>query len=385
MKKGWTEVALGEVLKTVDRTEAVEPDSSYRLLGVRLEGRGAFHRETKLGSEISAKYLNRVESGDFIYSRLYAWKGAFSLVRDDLDQCYVSNEFPLFRPINETDLDLRFLRCWFQLSRVWKIVEADCQGSTPTTRNRYNEQFFLNLRAPLPPLSEQQRIVTHLDAIEERLNRIQKLREESDKELLAALRSAFHKIEAESEWLPMEEVAPLVRREVEIDIDTSYTEFGIKSFYKGIFLRRKMRGDAYDWQKLFWLKEGDVVFSNIMAWEKAIGLALAENDGWVGNHRMLTCEPIREKVLPCWLYSYFTTSKGFAAIEKASPGTAARNKTLKAGSLASIEVPVPKMEDQKHFQRLFDLRRAATQSRESFEDKYDALIPSLLDRIFNQQ
>ena len=29
------------------RIEAVDLDSSYRLLGVRLEGRGAFHRETR--------------------------------------------------------------------------------------------------------------------------------------------------------------------------------------------------------------------------------------------------------------------------------------------------------------------------------------------------
>ena len=384
MKNGFSEFALSDLLEQIDRTERVRPDKKYRLLGVRLEGRGAFHRETKLGTETSAPALNQVKEGDFIYSRLYAWKGAFSLIDSSLDSCFVSNEFPLYRPKSGAKIDLRYLRYWFRHPKVWRIVEEDCKGSTPTTRNRFNERFFERLKILLPPLAEQERIVAHLDAIEHRLNRIQKLREESEKELLAALRSAFHKIEAEAEWLEMGEVAPLVRREVEINLDAIYIEFGIKSFYRGIFLRRKMLGDTYDWQKLFWLKEGDVVFSNIMAWEKAVGLAASENDGWVGNHRMLTCEPIQDRVLPSWLYFYFTTSKGFAEIEKASPGTAARNKTLKAESLLKIPVPVPSTGAQKCFERLFKLHEKYKKQSTFLVSKHDAIMPSMLERIFNK-
>src|SRR5207247_2207100 len=141
VKQRWNEVALGEVLEPVSRSVRVEPEVSYRLLGVRLEGNGAFHRETKLGNEISASLLDRVETGDFIYSRLFACRGAFSLIGPDLGGAFVSNEFPIFAARNPARIDLRFLSYWFRQSRIWKVVEKDCQGSTPLTRNRYKEEY----------------------------------------------------------------------------------------------------------------------------------------------------------------------------------------------------------------------------------------------------
>jgi type I restriction enzyme, S subunit len=123
MRKEWSEVQLGELVEPVSRSERVRPDASYRLLGVRLEGNGAFHRETKLGGEISANMLDRVETGDFIYSRLFACRGAFSLIGPELNGTFVSNEFPIFQARTPHRIDLRFLKFWFRQSRVWKAVE----------------------------------------------------------------------------------------------------------------------------------------------------------------------------------------------------------------------------------------------------------------------
>ncbi len=96
--------------------------------------------------------------------------------------------------------------------------------------------------------------------------------------------------------------------------EASYTEYGVRSFYKGIFLRRKVSGSVFSWQELYRLEPGDIVFSNIMAWEKAIAVAGSEHDGWVGNHRMLVCEPRRDLVLPSCLHHYFMTADGFAKV-----------------------------------------------------------------------
>lgn len=40
--KAWPSVKLGELLEQIDRMERVDPDASYQLLGVRLEGNGPF-------------------------------------------------------------------------------------------------------------------------------------------------------------------------------------------------------------------------------------------------------------------------------------------------------------------------------------------------------
>lgn len=146
MKSPWPMVRLGHVLRLVSRKTIVDPICEYRLLGVRLDGFGPFHRETVLGTETAATRLYEVKSGDFIYSRLFAWRGAFGVINDNLDGYYVSNEFPVFMP--QADLiDARFLCLWFRLPDVLRRVEADCAGSTPLTRNRYNEQFFLDMHA----------------------------------------------------------------------------------------------------------------------------------------------------------------------------------------------------------------------------------------------
>ena len=71
-------------------------------------------------------------------------------------------------------------------------------------------------------------------------------------------------------YRPLSEVAPLIRREVSIDPDATYTELGVRSFHKGTFHRRTLKGAEFTWQGLYRINTNDLVFSNIMAWEGAV-------------------------------------------------------------------------------------------------------------------
>jgi type I restriction enzyme S subunit len=383
VKNGWSEVALGKLLEPVSRSVRVEPDTSYRLLGVRLEGNGAFHRETKLGNEISASILNRVETGDFIYSRLFACRGAFSLIGPELGGAFVSNEFPIFAARNPIRINLRFLSYWFRRSQIWKVVEDDCQGSTPLTRNRYKEEFFNALHVPLPPIPEQQRIVAHLDTIEARLARVQKLREEQELELQAALRSAFRRLEAGAAWVEMGDIAPVHRRPIEISLEGEYPELGARSFGRGIFHKPTLRGDSLTWQKLFQMKAGDIVISNIKAWEGAIAVASESDDGRYGSHRYLTCLADLQRALPEFICFYLLSPSGLEQVGLASPGSADRNRTLAVDRLERIKVPVVPVAAQREFKKLLDLRAKLRAEAAQARQYASALLPSLLDSIFN--
>jgi len=378
----WPRVPLGGLVSQVARTEAVKPDGEYRLLGVRLEGNGAFHRETVRGTETSASRLSKVETGDFIYSRLFAWRGAFGLIGSDLGGSFVSNEFPLFR-VDEARLDARYLNRWFQLPATWLRVEEDCTGSTPTTRNRFKEEFFLKLELPLPPLAEQQAIVARLDALADKTRQLTAHLDAIEADADQLLAQQFQAAIAGAPYRPMSEVAPLVRREVAIDPDTSYTELGVRSFYKGTFHRRTVAGSEFTWQKMFRIEADDLIFSNIMAWEQAIALARPEDHGCVGNHRMLTCLADRKQVLPAFLAYYFTTEKGFAKVYAASPGTAARNRTLVAGNLEAIEVPVPPLAAQQAFTSLQSKLSALRERHVAIREANVALQPAALERLFS--
>ncbi|MDD5645807.1 MAG: restriction endonuclease subunit S, partial [Candidatus Bipolaricaulis sp.] len=148
---------------------------------MRLDGRGPFLRETVSGAETAAKHLSRVAKGDFIYSRLFAWRGAFGVVPDALDSAYVSDEFPTFA-VTPDCLDGDFLRYWFRLPSTLERVTADCSGSTPLTRNRFKENFFLALEIPLPPLTEQQRIVARIEELAALIDEARTLRQRSAEE-----------------------------------------------------------------------------------------------------------------------------------------------------------------------------------------------------------
>ena len=182
----------------------------------------------------------------------------------------------------------------------------------------------------------------------------------------------------------MAKVAPLVRRVVSIDPQTKYPELGIRSFYKGTFQRRTVPGADFSWQDLYRIRTGDLIFSNIMAWEQAIAIAMPEDDGCVGNHRMLSCEEDSNTAVAGFIWYYFTTPEGFEKIYAASPGTAARNRTMTAPALMALEVPVPALTVQKTFNRLQVEFTTLTGKHAAIRKANAALLPATLERVFSE-
>ena len=381
MKHNWEPKRIGEFVKQSENSVALIPTETYSLLGMSLEGRGLFIREQKRGAEIGSKSLNKVVSGEFIYSRLFAWKGAFDFVKDDFEGCFVSDEYPSFL-VDEKEADVKFLHYYFNQSKVWKEVEQYCIGVTKASRNRFKEKFFLDFKINLPLLKEQQRIVSKIDSVKERLDEIKKLRAEQSKDINNLLFSKYTELIESSEWLTMKEVAPIHRRQVEINLDETYFEIGVRSFGRGLFEKPTFKGIDLTWQQPFWMKEGDLLFSNIKAWEGAVGLIPKKYDGWVGSHRYITCLPNLDLINPEFLFYYFKTQEGVEKLSSASPGTVDRNRTLNTKMLHQIEIPVPDITLQEEFVELLHKVNAIKEQHTETEKELTQLIPSLLDKAF---
>ena len=241
---------------------------------------------------------------------------------------------------------------------------------------------MLRFQLLLPSLDEQRCIVTRLNAVADRLSDRRNILKEQQTDLDALLYAAFERITVDAPRLRMSDAAPLVRRPVEIDPESLYTEIGVRSFFRGIFHRRTVPGSEFTWQELFQIAEDDLVFSNLMAWEKGIGLAGTQDGGCVGNHRMLTCQPDTSRVVPKALYFYFTTPSGFSHIEAGSPGSIARNKTLSPAALQAIEVPVPSLDAQRWFDQLHTKVTALRAHHAAISADCDTLLPAMLNDIF---
>jgi type I restriction enzyme, S subunit len=374
-------VAFSEFATPIDRFEPVVPTSEYRLLGMRSRAEGPFLRETKFGTDISASRLNRVRAGDFIYSRLFAWQGSFGVIPPALDGCYVSNEFPLFTIDRERALPEYLVR-WFALPRVQRRVEIDCTGSTPGTRNRYSEDHFLRLELALPPLQDQQRIAELANSLSSRLDEAKRLRAEIQSDAKALLHSVFHRLIQGAAYRPLGEVAPIVRRPVQIELDGEYPELGIRSFGKGTFHKPTLSAAEVGTKRLFRIRQGDLMLSNVFAWEGAIAVAGTSDDGRVGSHRFITCVADSALADANFLCFYLLTEEGLEQVREASPGGAGRNRTLGIRKLEQISVPLPCIGKQSAFTALQAKAQAIRTAQAANQAELDALLPAVLDKVF---
>ena len=242
---------------------------------------------------------------------------------------------------------------------------------------------IVGIEIPLPPLTEQQALVARLDALTEKTQQVEAHLDavERDAEHLLALR--FRDAIVDAPLQPMAEVAPSVRRPVEINIETRYRELGARSFGKGLFIKPDFDGAEATWQKPVWINSGDLVLSNIKAWEGAIAIAGEKHDGCIASHRYITCVPDPERATAGFLAYYLLSEDGLEKIGLASPGTADRNRTLSLGNLCKIEVPTPPLGVQKTFDRLQAEIVALKTKHTAIREANAALLPATLERVFS--
>ena len=375
----WPKVALGEILQRSVEAALLDPDREYHELTIRIWGKGIVSRGKVKGSDVVTQ-RRFVRANQLVLSKIDARHGAIGLVPKELDGAIVSNDFPSFI-VDENQVEPAFLGWLVRSGRFVELCKSSSEGTT--NRVRIKEDRFLSQEIAFPILFEQRAIVTRLDAVADKVRQVEsKLDEiEADAERLLAIR--FREIIEDAEWRTMAEVAPIVKREMKINPDTTYTEIGVRSFYKGTFHRRTMLGAEYTWQDLYWVEREDLIFSNIMAWEQGIAVASDKDHCCVGNHRMLICVANSEIATPWFIWYYFTTPNGFSKISAASPGTPARNKTLKANDLLSIQVPVPHLAKQQAFDqlqtKLAEMKTKHNETRRTLQ----VLLPSILEQTFN--
>jgi type I restriction enzyme S subunit len=370
---------LGELLVRSEETVEIVPTEQYKEVTVRLWGKGVVLRGDVQGQEMAAARRFRLRAGQFILSRIDARNGALGIVPDTLDGAVVSNDFPAYN-IVATRLFPPFLG-W--ICRTRQFVDLCRLASEGTTnRVRLQEDRFLRMAIPLPPLSEQQRIVAKIEELAAKIEQARALKREILTKQGAVLTAAYHQIIRDAPVYPLSEVAPLLRRPVSTRPEKEYAEIGIRSFGRGTFAKPMLLGAELTWQRLYEVRAGDILLSNIKAWEGAIAVVRPEDDGRVGSHRYLTCVPIAGKATATFVCFPLLSPKGLQAVNDASPGSADRNRTLGMEALQQIPIPTPNFEKQCWFDQLVRRVEAAQEVQARSDPELDALLPSILDRAF---
>lgn len=234
----------------------------------------------------------------------------------------------------------------------------------------------------MPPLEEQRQIVARVEALAAKIEEAQKLRQETAEDCEKLLSSAYREIAQDAESKLMGKVAPLVRRPVEVTPFSNYPELGVRSFGKGTFHKPTLTGVDIGDKRIFEIKEGDLIFQIVFAWEGAVAVARPEDNGRMGSHRFLTCVPQEGVAKASYLCLHFLSPYGLEQLGKASPGGAGRNRTLGLKALENIPVPIPSYDKQLWLDDLVTKVELIRKSREESLESEEILLPVLLNKAF---
>jgi type I restriction enzyme S subunit len=172
---------LENLVDWVQDSEPVVRDTEYKFAGIRSFGKGLFEREVRIGGSFAYKSLRRLRTGDFIFPKLMAWEGAFSMVRETFNGMCVSPEFVVFRPKTNV-IVCEVLDTYFRSPVCLEDVRNASTGSNKR-RRRLNPKAFLRLKMPVPSQAIQEQlksIYTFQDdcdrTLQERREKLQLLR-----------------------------------------------------------------------------------------------------------------------------------------------------------------------------------------------------------------
>lgn len=187
LRAGWREIRLDEILRVARNPVEVEPDKTYPNLGIFSFGKGLFLKAPIEGAATSATTLYQVRGGQFIYSRLFAFEGAYARTSSEHNGYFVSNEFPTF-DCNPEFVNVDFLWAYFRSPKVWIEVAAGSKG-IGHRRQRIHPEHILSYQILLPPIDWQYRI----SKIQAEFDRLKDLRKQNIAKLDVLLPSILDK------------------------------------------------------------------------------------------------------------------------------------------------------------------------------------------------
>lgn len=380
--RDWKKYKLRDFLIRVKDGFVIDDLSYYNRVTIRTKGLGIRVRDKAQGLEIGTKKQFFVNTNQFLLSKIDAMNGAFGIVPEECEGAIVTGNFWTYNfdksIIRKTFLELMCIKQVF--------TEFSIKASEGSTNRKYlDEEAFLNLEILLPTLPVQDEIVSTASFISQKINDIKTLEFYQNADLKNLLYSKYIDLTTNCPTEKMSVVAPITRRRVEVEADQEYKELAVRSFGKGTFVKPPFRGIDLTWQKPYWVKDGDLLFSNIKAWEGSIAIVHPEEEDWVVSHRYITCLPDEKKIAPQFLLYYLLSPEGLEQVNLASPGSADRNRTLSLRKLEKIEIPLPPIEKQREFENLLEKTGQMKAYMKASQKELEDLFPALLDKVFKSE
>jgi type I restriction enzyme S subunit len=354
--------------------------------------RGLFLKRPIAGSATSAKVLFRVKKDQFIYSRLFAFEGAYGVVPAEFDGAFVSNEYPTF-DVDRSRLLPQFLELYFKQPTVWEAV-AKASTGVGHRRQRVPPSGVLSTTIPLPPLSDQQGMVARIDAIAGKIEEAKRLRGEAEQEAAALWeRAAAEFCDRSVEDAPLRPLADILE----------VRGGGTPSKSNPFFWEGRIPWVSPKDMKLREIRDSIDHISEAATRETAAklvepGAVLVVVRGMILAHTvpsavlrvpaainqdmkaLIPGPDLLPEYLAAWFWAYNHRLLGL--VEKSTHDT----RKLQTPKLLDTKIPVPPIEQQRRI--IDDLLKLERRVRELVDHQslsaiaLDAVMPAVLDRAF---
>jgi len=161
--KSWPEVRIGQVLSYTEELVKLNDLQEYITITVKRRHGGLEPRETLFGHQIKTKKQYRLIPGAFLISRIQCWHQAYAIVPKEIPENMIASQnYDQF--IISTDVDPRFF-WWFSHSPLFTETVRSSAFGVVIEKMVFNRDAWLEKRIPLPPLTEQRRIVSRIEEL----------------------------------------------------------------------------------------------------------------------------------------------------------------------------------------------------------------------------
>ncbi|WP_062196752.1 restriction endonuclease subunit S [Caldimonas taiwanensis] len=374
----WSNVSLGEVLRHRKEFILLDDTEYYKRCRVQLHAKGVVLRDVVLGSAIKTKRQQVCHAGEFLVAEIDAKMGGFGIVPDALEGAIVSSHYFLFE-IDGSKLDRGFLDYFIRTTGFRNQVEA--QGSTNYAAIR--PASVLGYRMPLPPLAEQQAIVSRLDALADKVRQVNEHLDAIEKKAAALFLSLHYKLSGDR-VRRLGDVVELHEEHVPVRADSEYPQVGVRSFGGGLFPKAAVAGTETSYKAFNRLYVDALVLSQVKGWEGALALCPTELAGMYVSPEYRTFRCVPGEAMPAYIGELVRTPWFWSLLQEATRGVGARRERTRPEQFLNIELPMPPENMQRKVVEILARQSSLRLRHTTIRQANDALIPAMLERVFSE-
>lgn len=172
-----------------------------------------------------------------------------------------------------------------------------------------------------------------------------------------------------------------VSRPVEVIANQRYTQIGLRSHGRGVFIKEPVEGWELGDKRVFHVEADCLVLNIVFAWEQAVGKTDRSHLGLIASHRFPMYRPRENACDIEFLRYFFLTPHGKHLLGLASPGGAGRNKTLGQKEFERLVVTLPPLPEQKKIAEILSTWDRAIETTEKLLANAEAQKRALMQQL----